>query len=41
MSYLFLGHNFCVIIQHIAKNVTTHALPGLVIEVFKEWVEMF
>lgn len=41
MSYLFLGHNFCVIIQYIAKHVTTHALPGLVIKVFKEWVKMF
>lgn len=41
MSYLFLGYNFCVIIQYIAKHIATHALPGLIIKVFKEWVEMF
>lgn len=41
LPYLVLGDDFCVIIQHVAKHVTTHALPGLVVKVLKEGVEMF
>lgn len=41
VSYLVLRDDFCVIIQNVTEHVTTHALSGLVVKVFKEWVKMF